>query len=186
MPDYPILQQNKPIGTLTVTQEGLFTVFSARAKTDADRLRLAVCGERSRAYLGLMLRTGAAGSRCAGGSRGSSARACRSRSCLRPTRHGTFRTRRPRPRTRRRRKRLRRTTDLTCSGILRRTGYSPRLTASGCSLPFRRTRRTCRAAPRPCCARSTAGRTSFFRAELQFRRRRGILMARKRQRSISR
>lgn len=50
MPDYPILQQNKPIGTLTVTQEGLFTVFSARAKTDADRLRLAVCGERSRAY----------------------------------------------------------------------------------------------------------------------------------------
>ena len=45
MPDYPILQQNKPIGTLTVTQEGLFTVFSARAKADADRLRLAVCGE---------------------------------------------------------------------------------------------------------------------------------------------
>ena len=58
MPDYPILQQNKPIGTLTVTQEGLFTVFSARAKTDADRLRLAVCGERSRAYLGLMLPDG--------------------------------------------------------------------------------------------------------------------------------
>ena len=46
MPDYPILQQNKPIGTLTVTQAGLFTVFSARAKADADRLRLAVCGER--------------------------------------------------------------------------------------------------------------------------------------------
>ena len=59
MPDYPILQQNKPIGTLTVTQEGLFTVFSARVKTDADRLRLAVCGERSRAYLGLMLPDGA-------------------------------------------------------------------------------------------------------------------------------
>ena len=58
MPDYPILQQNKPIGTLTVTQEGLFTVFSARAKTGADRLRLAVCGERSRAYLGLMLPDG--------------------------------------------------------------------------------------------------------------------------------
>lgn len=58
MPDYPILQQNKPIGTLTVTQEGLFTVFSARAKTDIDRLRLAVCGERSRAYLGLMLPDG--------------------------------------------------------------------------------------------------------------------------------
>ena len=31
MPDYPILQQNKPIGTLSVTQAGLFTVFSARA-----------------------------------------------------------------------------------------------------------------------------------------------------------
>ena len=41
MPDYPILQQNKPIGTLSVTQAGLFTVFSARAKADADRLRLA-------------------------------------------------------------------------------------------------------------------------------------------------
>ena len=40
MPDYPILQQNKPIGTLSVTQAGLFTVFSARAKADADRLRL--------------------------------------------------------------------------------------------------------------------------------------------------
>ena len=35
MPDYPILQQNKPIGTLSVTQAGLFTVFSARAKADA-------------------------------------------------------------------------------------------------------------------------------------------------------
>ena len=46
MPDYPILQQNKPIGTLSVTQAGLFTVFSARAKADADRLRLAVCGAR--------------------------------------------------------------------------------------------------------------------------------------------
>ena len=44
MPDYPILQQNKPIGTLTVTQAGLFTVFSARAKADADRLRLAGSG----------------------------------------------------------------------------------------------------------------------------------------------
>ena len=53
MPDYPILQQNKPIGTLTVTQAGLFTVFSARAKADADRLRLAVCGEQARAYLRL-------------------------------------------------------------------------------------------------------------------------------------
>ena len=58
MPDYPILQQNKPIGTLTVTQEGLFTVFSAQAKTDADRLRLVVCGEQSRVYLGLLLPDG--------------------------------------------------------------------------------------------------------------------------------
>ena len=52
MSEYPILQQNKPIGTLRVTREGLHTVFSARAKTDAPRLRLAVCGARSRAYLG--------------------------------------------------------------------------------------------------------------------------------------
>ena len=59
MPEYPILQQNKPIGTLRVTREGLHTVFSARAKTDAPRLRLAVCGARSRAYLGLMLPDGA-------------------------------------------------------------------------------------------------------------------------------
>ena len=27
MPEYPILQQNKPIGTLRVTREGLHTVF---------------------------------------------------------------------------------------------------------------------------------------------------------------
>ena len=84
------------------------------------------------------------------------------------------------------RKRLRRMTGLTCSGIPRRTACSPRLTASGCSLPSRRIRRICRAAPRPCCARSTAGRTSFFRAELQFCCRRGILVATKTQRSISR
>ena len=58
MSEYPILQQNKPIGTLRVTREGLHTVFSARAKTDAPRLRLAVCGARSRAYLGLMLTDG--------------------------------------------------------------------------------------------------------------------------------
>ncbi|MBD9242547.1 MAG: hypothetical protein EGQ45_00530, partial [Clostridiales bacterium] len=38
MPEYPILQQNKPIGKLRVTREGLHTVFSARAKTDAPRL----------------------------------------------------------------------------------------------------------------------------------------------------
>ena len=58
MSEYPILRQNKPIGTLRVTREGLHTVFSARAKTDAPRLRLAVCGVRSRAYLGLMLPDG--------------------------------------------------------------------------------------------------------------------------------
>ena len=55
MSEYPILQQNKPIGTLRVTREGLQTVVSARAKTDAPRLRRAVCGARARAYLGLML-----------------------------------------------------------------------------------------------------------------------------------
>ena len=127
MPDYPILQQNKPIGTLSVTQAGLFTVFSARAKADADRLRLAVCGEQARAYLGLMLPDVLLCSNvqpdCSAdsGSRGSSARACRIRSCLRPTRHGTFRTHRPGLPLRRRHKSPRRTTGLTCSGILRRT-----------------------------------------------------------------
>lgn len=58
MPEYPILQQNKPIGTLTATTQGLHTVFSARAKTDVPRLRLAVYGACSRAYLGLMLPDG--------------------------------------------------------------------------------------------------------------------------------
>lgn len=48
MPDYPILQQNKPIGTLSVTQAGLFTVFSARAKADADRLRPCAASRRAR------------------------------------------------------------------------------------------------------------------------------------------
>ena len=120
MPDYPILQQNKPIGTLSVTQAGLFTVFSARAKADADRLRLAVCGEQARAYLGLMLPDGS-GWLTLRKRLTRLARACRIRSCLRPPRHGTFRTHRPGLPLRRRHKSPRRTTGLTCSGILRRT-----------------------------------------------------------------
>lgn len=121
MPDYPILQQNKPIGTLTVTQAGLFTVFSARAKADADRLRLAVCGEQARAYLGLMLPDGSGWL------------------TLRKRLTRLERARLPDPilfaadetwdipdapagrPLRRRHKSPRRTTGLTCSGILRRT-----------------------------------------------------------------
>ena len=121
MPDYPILQQNKPIGTLTVTQAGLFTVFSARAKADADRLRLAVCGEQARAYLGLMLPDGSGWL------------------TLRKRLTRLERARLPDPilfaadetwdipdapaglPLRRRRKSPRRTTGLTCSGIPRRT-----------------------------------------------------------------
>ena len=185
MPDYPILQQNKPIGTLTVTQEGLFTVFSARAKTDADRLRLAVCGERSRAYLGLMLPDGSGWLTL----RRRLTRLERAR-LPEPILFAADETwdipdapaRPPDP------PRAQKAAPDDGLDVLWYSAPAclPRLTASGCSLPSRRIRRICRAAPRPCCARSTAGRTSFFRAELQFCCRRGILVATKTQRSISR
>lgn len=55
---YPIVYHNRPIGTLEVTAEGLYTVFSARCEPVARRLRLAVFGERAHAYLGLMLPEG--------------------------------------------------------------------------------------------------------------------------------
>lgn len=53
---YPILYENKPIGTLETTQEGLMTVFTARCSpVCGDMLRLAVYGETDKAYLGVML-----------------------------------------------------------------------------------------------------------------------------------
>ena len=180
MPDYPILQQNKPIGTLTRDARGavhgVFRAGERRTPTGCG----SPCGERSRAYLGLMLPDGSGWlTLTQSGSRGSSARVCRSRSCLRRTRHGTFR-RRAEPAPDPAGAKAAPDDGLTCSGIPRRTACSPRLTASGWSLPSRRIRRTFRrAARRPCCARSTAGRTSFFHAELQFCCRRAILVAKK-------
>lgn len=53
---YPILYENKPIGTLETAREGLMTVFTARcAAVRGDLLRLAVYGETDKAYLGVML-----------------------------------------------------------------------------------------------------------------------------------
>lgn len=53
---YPILYENKPIGTLKTAQEGLMTVFTAQCTAVCgDMLRLAVYGETDKAYLGLML-----------------------------------------------------------------------------------------------------------------------------------
>lgn len=53
---YPILYENKPIGTLETAREGLMTVFTARcAAVCGDLLRLAVYGETDKAYLGVML-----------------------------------------------------------------------------------------------------------------------------------
>lgn len=155
MPEYPILQQNKPIGTLRVTREGLHTVFSARAKTDAPRLRLAVCGARSRAYLGLMLPDGS-------GALTLTKRLTRLE-CARLPQEILFAADEAwdipsEPSLRRSRRRRVRKKGWMCSGILRRTACSRRLTASGRSSPSRRTRRTFRAARRPCCGRSTGGR----------------------------
>lgn len=53
---YPILYENKPIGTLDTVRDGLMTVFTAQcAAVCGDMLRLAVYGETDKAYLGLML-----------------------------------------------------------------------------------------------------------------------------------
>lgn len=152
MPEYPILQQNKPIGTLRVTREGLHTVFSARAKTDAPRLRLAVCGARSRAYLGLMLPDGS-------GALTLQKRLTRLE-CARLPQEILFAADEawdipsepepaPEPAPQGAEE---------GSGIPRRTACSRHSTASGRSSPSRRTRRTSRAAHRPCCGRSTGGR----------------------------
>ena len=61
MSTYPILFDSKPIGTLETVPDGLFTVFTARCRPVAERLRLAVFGEISRTYLGLMLPQGDGG-----------------------------------------------------------------------------------------------------------------------------
>ena len=58
MSTYPILNQNKPIGTLETVPDGLYTVFTARCARIAPRLRLAVFGGDRSAYLGLMLPEG--------------------------------------------------------------------------------------------------------------------------------
>lgn len=55
MSTYPILHDQKSIGQLETTQDGLYTVLTARCAAVAKRLRLAVFGETDRAYLGLML-----------------------------------------------------------------------------------------------------------------------------------
>ena len=155
MPEYPILQQNKPIGTLCVTREGLHTVFSARAKTDAPRLRLAVCGARSRAYLGLMLPDGS-------GALTLTKRLTRLE-CARLPQEILFAAdeawdipyepeHEPEPEPQGA------DDGLDVLWYSAPDGVLTTLTASGRSSPSRRTRRTSRAAHRPCCGRSTGGR----------------------------
>lgn len=52
----PILYANKPVGTLSAVQDGLYTVFSGTCDVpDVHRLRLSVYGEDRETYLGLML-----------------------------------------------------------------------------------------------------------------------------------
>ena len=52
----PILYQNKPVGTLSAVQDGLYTVYSGTCDVPGlRRLRLSVYGEDREAYLGLML-----------------------------------------------------------------------------------------------------------------------------------
>lgn len=53
---YPILHENKPIGTLEKAADGLMTVFTGQcAAVCGDMLRLAVYGETAKVYLGVML-----------------------------------------------------------------------------------------------------------------------------------
>lgn len=53
---YPILRNNRTVGTLQIGQEGLLTVFTAQAEpVQGEVLRLAVYGETDKAYLGVML-----------------------------------------------------------------------------------------------------------------------------------
>ena len=55
----PILYANRPVGTLAIEQDGLYTVYTgACAVPELRSLRLSVYGEDSEAYLGLMLPDG--------------------------------------------------------------------------------------------------------------------------------
>ena len=55
----PILYANKPVGTLTAEDDGLYRVYSAVCKVpELRRLRLSVYGENKETYLGLMLPDG--------------------------------------------------------------------------------------------------------------------------------
>ncbi len=56
--EYPILHQNRVIGTLKTEQAGLYSIFIAKCQRVAERLRLSVFGEQGSAYLGLMLPNG--------------------------------------------------------------------------------------------------------------------------------
>ena len=55
----PILYANRPVGTLAIEQDGLYTVYTgACAVPELRSLRLSVYGEDSEAYLGLLLPDG--------------------------------------------------------------------------------------------------------------------------------
>ena len=55
----PILYANKPVGTLSIEQDGLYTVYTGTcAVPELRSLRLSVYGENKETYLGLMLPDG--------------------------------------------------------------------------------------------------------------------------------
>ena len=55
----PILYENKPVGTVSAEQDGLYTVYTAACTVPGlRRLRLSLYGEDREAYLGLMLPDG--------------------------------------------------------------------------------------------------------------------------------
>lgn len=52
--DYPIIKNGEEIGTLSVTKEGLLTIFEGYAKDEGEFLRLSVYGDGIEGKLGLM------------------------------------------------------------------------------------------------------------------------------------
>ena len=52
--DYPLIIDGIDAGTLSVSEEGLYTCFEARAGEHDGLVRLWVCGSGERAYLGVM------------------------------------------------------------------------------------------------------------------------------------